>query len=157
MSNNESKPKSSWLHMVVLALGVSAASVGGMYMLNKHDRNAEKAAAEAPVIVAEKPIFVKVDPFTVNLNSERSSRMLYIGVTLRVGDQATADFLKEYMTTLRSRLLLKAGESKVEDLATTEGKDVLKANILALLEQPFSTPQPALKVEEVLFNEFIVQ
>jgi flagellar FliL protein len=109
------------------------------------------------VVVAEKPIFVKVAPFTVNLDSEHSSRMLYVGITLRVEDKATADFLNEYMTSLRSRLLIKAGESKVDVIATPEGKNALKANILALLNEPFSTPQPELKVKEVLFNEFIVQ
>lgn len=155
MSNNDSKTKTPWGAMILLMVGCSAASVGGMYMFNKHQ--AEATAAAPPVVVAEKPIFVKVAPFTVNLDSEHSSRMFYVGITLRVEDQVTADFLNEYMTSLRSRLLIKAGESKVDVITTPEGKNALKANILALLNEPFSTPQPELKVKEVLFNEFIVQ
>lgn len=155
MSNNGSNPKTPWLAMILLAAGCSAASVGGMYFFNKH--KTEAAVATPAVVVAEKPIFVKVAPFTVNLDSERSSRMLYVGITLRVEDQVTADFLNEYMTALRSRLLIKAGESKVDVISTPEGKNALKADVLALLKEPFSTPQPELKVKEVLFNEFIVQ
>jgi len=91
------------------------------------------------------------------LNSERSSRLLYTGISLRVGDKETADFINEYMPQLRSKLLVMIADLKVEDLATPEGKNALKANILALFDQPFATPQPKLKVDEVLFNEFIVQ
>jgi flagellar FliL protein len=154
MSSNNSNAKTPWLAMILLAVGCSAASVGGMYYFNKQKA---EAAAEPVVVVAEKPIFVKVDPFTVNLESERSSRMLYVGISLRVEDQVTADFLKEYMTALRSRLLIKAGESKIDVISTPEGKNALKAEVLAMLNEPFSTPQPELKVKEVLFNEFIVQ
>ncbi|WP_408601856.1 flagellar basal body-associated FliL family protein [Pseudomonas sp. PLMAX] len=156
MSTNESKQKTQWLPMILVAAICSGASVGGFYLLSKKDDAASKAKVEE-VVVAPKPIFVKVAPFTVNLNSERSSRLLYTGISLRVGDKETADFINEYMPQLRSKLLVMIADLKVEDLATPEGKNALKANILALFDQPFATPQPKLKVDEVLFNEFIVQ
>lgn len=156
MSNKEPKAKTPWLAMCALAVGCSAASGGAVYMMDKRDHKPE-VAAEAKPLVAEKPIFVKVAPFTVNLNSERSSRLLYTGITLEVGDQATADFLTEYATPLRSRLLVMMGNLKYEDVTKPEGKDAVKASIQALLAQPFATPQPELKVKEVLFSEFIIQ
>lgn len=156
MSTNESKQKTPWLPMILVAAICSGSSIGGFYLLSKNSAASTNEKVEE-VVVAPKPIFVKVAPFTVNLNSERSSRLLYAAISLRAGDKESADFITEYMPQLRSKLLVMIADLKVEDIATPEGKNVLKANILALFDQPFATPQPKLKVEEVLFNEFIVQ
>lgn len=156
MSANEQKQSKPWVSMLLTAALTSSLCVGGFYVISKQNAAPDTAKPEE-VVVAPKPIFVKVAPFTVNLNSERSSRLLYTGISLRVGDKATADFINEYMPQLRSKLLVMIADKKVEDLATPEGKSALKANILALFDQPFADPQPALKVEEILFNEFIVQ
>src|SRR5690606_27953295 len=102
------------------------------------------------------PIYVKVDPFTVNLAAESNTRqrLLHAGLWLRVDDQDTADFLKKHMPQLRSRLLLLAAESTPEQLTTDEGKLALSAKVMKTMEMPFTTPQPVLNITEVLYSEF---
>lgn len=57
---------------------------------------------------------------TVNLGD--ADRVLYIGITLRLKDEATRSRLSEYLPEVRSRLLLLFSRQDAAVLATEEGK-----------------------------------
>lgn len=161
MSSTDSKQKAKtpWMPialMVFLASGVSGG--GAYYFLSKKFESAAASSSEAAPIVAVAPIYLKIAPFTVNVKSDdRRPHLLYSGVSFKIGDIATQDFLNQHMTELRSRLLLLVADSKAEELVTTEGKDALAGKIKDIFKVPFTEPQPALLVNEVLFTDFIVQ
>lgn len=156
--------KALWLValLLVVALGVSAANI---YLL--WDQRGNPAQAQEPqgaedgtghATPASAPVFVKIAPFTVNLQSDQfDDRLLYVGLTLRVADAGTQTRLEELMPLLRSRLLLLLSEQKDAELVAPGGKQALASQILALFDQPLTQPQAPLPVEEVLFTEFIVQ
>jgi flagellar FliL protein len=60
------------------------------------------AKAEPPPPPA--PVFFPLDTFTVNLGD--ADRVLYVGITLRLKDEATRSRLNDYLPEVRSRLLL---------------------------------------------------
>lgn len=163
MANPESAGKRTpWLVIVLVILLCLAGIAAGAYFLlssGKLDHLlASSAEAPAAPVKAPTPLFVPISPFTVNLQSKPGEqRLLYIGLSLKVGDSATEGLLKEHMPEVRSRLLMLMASQQAEELVTPAGKDTLTAQILALFNTPLTSPQPPLAIDGVLFSDFIVQ
>lgn len=105
------------------------------------------------------PIFVDIEPFTINMQSSRGvSHLLYVGMTFMVGDAETRAILVDHMPQVRSRLLMQLSAQQADEITSIEGKTALAANLInALQEPPLADYRPELAIEEVLFTEFIVQ
>ena len=101
------------------------------------------------------PVFYALDTFTVNLGD--ADRVLYIGVTLRLKDEATRSRLSEYLPEVRSRLLLLFSRQDAAVLATEEGKKNLIAEIKTTLSTPLVAGQPKQDVTDVLYTAFILR
>lgn len=99
--------------------------------------------------------FYALDTFTVNLGD--ADRVLYIGITLRLKDEATRSRLSEYLPEVRSRLLLLFSRQDAAVLATEEGKQKLIAAIKATLSTPLVAGQPKQDVTDVLYTAFILR
>lgn len=145
--------------MVVLMGAVTATNV---YLVMSSQSGASAAAPEPPPPEEppelQDPVFLEIEPFTVNLqDGARGSRLLYVGLTLKLGDEASRAFLEGHRPQLRSRLLMLLSGKEAEAVRTPRGKEQLKSEILSLLGAPMAAGQPDLAVEDVLFTEFIVQ
>ncbi|MBF8222265.1 MULTISPECIES: flagellar basal body-associated protein FliL [Halomonadaceae] len=141
--------------LVILVAAVAAVNV---YLLLDQRGEAQASGPQEAQVQSPTPIFVRVDPFTVNLQSNRySDRLLYVGLTLKVGDEVTQEIIQEHLPLVRSRLLLLFSEQLDEDLKAPGGRQALAQQVLTLFDEPLTRPQPTLAVEEVLFTEFIVQ
>lgn len=145
-----------WLMMLLVVIS-SGAAAAAIYLVLRGDEPASQASVEvAPEPVA--PIFVEIDPFTVNLaDDDYGSRLLYTGMSLKVGNAETRDVLREHMPQVRSRLLILFSGQKAPDLTGQDGKERLAGEVIAVLDRPMTAHQPELAIEEVLFTEFIVQ
>ncbi|GAA5178716.1 flagellar basal body-associated protein FliL [Modicisalibacter zincidurans] len=153
------KSKPWWLAGLLIILLSVAGSVGVYLLLDSRSVASEDEVTQAaPPAEAEPPIFVSVQPFTVNIQSDDySQRLLYIGLSLKVGDEQSSELVKMHMPQVRSRLLMLLSSQNADDLITPQGKEKLSRQILALFDQPFSEPQPTLVVDDVLYTDFIVQ
>ncbi len=127
--------------VLVVVLGIG----GGAFLLLKKSGDADdgdgaavstkskgKHAAEAPVQAQRSsfdpkhpPIFVPLDPFTVNLADRDSERYAQVGVTLEIDDAKTADELKLYMPAIRNNILMVLSLRTAAQLSTREGKEKL--------------------------------
>ncbi len=144
-----------WLMVVLVVVSLSAAGAA-LYMVMGQGENRASQAQASPERQA--PIFVKVEPFTVNLADDaRGSRLLYTGLTLKVGNEETREILKEHMPQVRSRLLMLFSGQEASELTSPGGKAQLADDIVAALGDPMTEHQPELLVDDVLFTEFIVQ
>jgi flagellar FliL protein len=110
-------------------------------------------AAAAP----EKPIFVTLEPVTVNLQGEGRSRFLHIGLALRVRDEQTQARIAEAMPELRSRLLLLLSNRVPESLLSPQDKAKLADEIRDELNRPLAAGSPPQGIAAVAFNAFVVQ
>lgn len=124
-----------------------------------------KQASEHPgKPVAPPPVFYALEPFTVNLNggddgdSDGSDgHYLHVGLTLKIPNADTQHQLAAYLPELRSRILLLITARKPSDLATVKGKNKLSDDIRATIEQPFVKDGGSIKIDSVLFTDFVIQ
>ncbi|HEX7864177.1 MAG TPA: flagellar basal body-associated protein FliL [Variovorax sp.] len=143
---------------IVVAVGLIAAAGAAAYVfLPRFMGDAASTAAPAKAPVPEKPIFVMLEPLTVNLQSEGRSRFLQIGMALRVRDEHSKAQIVEFMPELRSRLLVLLSNRPPESLVTPEDKAKLADEIRKALNTPLTPETPELGISSVSFNIFVVQ
>jgi flagellar FliL protein len=141
------------LTTLLIALGVVivlAVGLGGGYYYYTTRSTAEAATQKPP-----QPIFVTIKPMTINLG--KRGQVLYIGLSLAVPDQATADRLTSHMPAVRNRVLLALSDQDADDLTSSAGKRRVARQLRARLRAPYRSDGKPLKINKVLFTNFIVQ
>ncbi|PND36000.1 flagellar basal body rod protein [Paucibacter aquatile] len=172
--------------VLVLVLGGGGAAL--LLMKKKppaDDEEGGEAAAhqEAPAHAAPKPgtppVFVPLDPFTVNLSDKDVDRFAQVGITLEVIDAKTADQIKAYLPAIRSNVLMVLSHKTSAELLSREGKEKLAREVLRESVRPMGIelededeheeeaapkkkkkkkkPAVVSPVTQVLFSTFIVQ
>ncbi|MDM0007962.1 flagellar basal body-associated protein FliL [Variovorax sp. J22G73] len=152
-----SKRSSKLLIAAVVVVGLAAAAAAAYTFVPHFMKPASETAEPAKVAAPEKPIFLMLEPLTVNLQSEGRARFLQIGMALRVPDEKTKAQIVEYMPELRSRLLMLLSNRTPDTLVTPEGKAKLAEEIRTTLNTPLAAGQPPLGISNVSFNTFVVQ
>ena len=149
---------SKLLWLMILLVLISTAAAGVAIYLVMSDRNDDSGNIQGLQLERQAPIFLKIDPFTVNLaDDDFGSRLLYAGLSLKVGDEETRTILQDHMPQVRSRLLMLFSGKQASELTSPEGKRRLGEEVVAVLSDPLTEPQPPLDIRDVLFTEFIVQ
>lgn len=157
MAKTKGSSKLLWLIILLILLSLAAAGAA-IYLLMGERSGANTGNAQTQQFERQAPIFVKIDPFTVNLADDNyGSRLLYAGISLKVSDTETREILDEHMPQVRSRLLLLFSGKQADQLITPDGKRRLSDEVVAVLSESLTESQPPLQIEDVLFTEFIVQ
>lgn len=139
--------------MAVTVLGVSATAI--TYLITNRDASPTASAAPAKTAPAT-PIFFVLEPFTVTLTSPHSERLLHVGITLKVADEASRQRLVNYLPVLRSRLLMLLSDQQVDELHSAHGKRELANAIRHAASAAMDGGEPQ-EVIDVLFTAFVVQ
>jgi len=115
------------------------------------------------------PVFVSLEPFTVNLSSEASDRYLQVGIDLKVSTPDVADKIKVHLPEIRNAILLILTSKKVDELNKIEGKNHLRAEIRDAVNKPIglykAPPEhsdllkwtPKKGAVDVLLTSFVIQ
>jgi flagellar FliL protein len=159
------KKKRSLLKIVLLLTPLLAIAAGAAFYFLQDEQPAEtdkrapakgaKAAKQEP---AKPPVFVTLEPFTVNLqHGDSSSQYLQVGLVLKISDDAVAEAIKLYMPEIRNRVLLLLSSKSAGDLATAEGKKTLSTELAHEILQPLTGKVPAKGLDSVLFTSFVIQ
>ncbi len=82
------------------------------------------------------PVFVALEPFTVNLADTDAERFAQIGVTLEIDDPKTGDTLKLFMPAVRNNILMVLSNKTAAQLLTLQGKERLAKAILNASVRP---------------------
>ncbi len=151
-------PKKSKKKLFIMLGGlllIVGGSGGAWYFMGDADHaEAGKQAKHEPL---KPPVFVAMEPFTVNLQQESVDQYLQVAFTLQVASQEQVEQIKLYMPLVRSRILLLLSSKKASELVSADGKKKLQEEILAQVKLPF-TPQAAPQaVSGVLFTSFVIQ
>lgn len=153
----ETPKKSRTLRVVsfsLLALALTGTAAGAAYYLNSK-RNGGNP--ETPVAVVEVPIFVALEPMTVNLQPNGRSRFLHVAVTLKMTEPKSRSQVTQYLPEVRSRVLTVLSNRAADSLVTTEERALLADEIMAALNQPFGANLPPQKIASVMFTTFMLQ
>jgi flagellar protein FliL len=127
----------------VAAIVLGGGGAGALVYMKKHKAAAEAAAAasedgdtdgapakhEKKKEKGEKPIFVPMDPFVVNLADHEADRYAQIGITLEVPDEKVSEDIRTYLPAIRNNILLLLAHKSSADLAGGEGKELLARQI----------------------------
>ena len=145
------KGKRIVLLVALAALGITAAAAAAYFYLDSKDK-------ATPVVTQPvDPIFIALDPFTVNLQPNSRARFLHVGVTLKVADAKSQSQVTQYLPEVRSRVLTVLSNRESESLVTPENKAQLVAELMAALNQPFAPNLPPQKIASVMFTTFMLQ
>lgn len=148
--------KSRTLRVVMfslLALALAGTAAGAAYYLGSN----RSGAPAAPAAVVEVPIFVALEPMTVNLQPNGRSRFLHVAVTLKMTESKSQSQVAQYLPEVRSRVLTVLSNRAADSLLTTEERALLADEIIAALNQPFAANLPPQKIADVLFTTFMLQ
>ncbi|HEX8957157.1 MAG TPA: flagellar basal body-associated protein FliL [Burkholderiaceae bacterium] len=157
-------PKKSKMKMIIIiaaAVVVVGAAAGGAFMFLHSGSNtpageAKKKEAKAEPVKA--PVFVTLEPFTVNLQTENGTdQFLQVALTLQVPNAEQEEKVKNFMPQVRSRLLLLLSSKKASELTSVDGKKKLTDEIIATVNQPFAEKGEPQQVSAVFFTSFVIQ
>lgn len=157
-SSNASKRSNKGLIALFALLAIAGAGFGGYTwwttQQTANPTNEDEKRANMP-----QPIFMDLEPFTVNLPglNESPDRVLYINVTLRLANEKSRKQLHEYLPEVRSRLLLLLSEQKSKTLSTHEGKLQLMQAIKETLSPTLIPGESGQDISDVLFTTFILR
>ncbi len=171
--------KSKKLLIIILAvvLVVVLAGGGAAFMLLKkgdHEEGDEEVAEETakPKKKDKKkeahaaPVFVNLDPFTVNLVPETGDQYLQVILSLELEDATADPQLKALTPKIRNNITLLLSSKKASELLPKEGKEklaeALKEEINSVIEPPKKNKKGEITTSEgpvksVLFTSFIIQ
>jgi flagellar FliL protein len=162
--------------VVILGLGLGLGYVVGHKKAATGDANAEQAAAEKAKKKEEPqkpPVFVALEPFTVNLQPDTAGeQFLQAVVSLRVPDEKKGEELKAYMPQIRHEILSLASAKKASEITTPDGRETLAEDIKDTVNEVLGYDPPrrsrrkkkdddaaddGAPVMAVYFTQFIVQ
>ena len=147
------KKRKPGLLLAMLALGIAAAGAAGGYYYFYYLSRPHTPVVEAPAA----PIFVALEPFTVNLLPGGRSRFLHVALTLKVGDAKSQALVAQYLPEVRSRVLTVLSNREGDALVAAADKTKLASDIMAALNQPFAANLPPPKIASVMYTAFMLQ
>jgi flagellar protein FliL len=143
---------------VLLAVGLSVGAT--IFFLSKGDaaKPAEPVAAAAAVPVKQPAIYEELVPaFVVNFTHQGRPRYMQVSVALQSRDQAALDALKVHMPVLRNRLVMLFSSQDFDSLLTPVGKDMLRQQATASVQELAEKETGKTVVEQVLFTNLVLQ
>jgi flagellar FliL protein len=149
------KSKKKLIIMIVGAVVLLSAIGGGaaMFLGKKGGAKDKEHKTEA----AHPPVFLPLEAFVVNLQSEGGDKYLQVNMTLQVPDEAQVNLIKANAPQVRSRLLMLLSSKDATEILTPEGKEKLIQEITTQVNLPFSSHGEPQKVDGVFFTSFVVQ
>jgi len=144
---------------VLLAVGLSVGAT--IFFLSKDDKADADAApvAAAPVApVKQAAIYEELTPaFVVNFTHQGRARYMQVGVALMSRDQVALDALKVHMPVLRNRLVMLFSSQDFDALLTPVGKEMLRQQATASVQELAQKETGKTVVEQVLFTNLVLQ
>jgi flagellar FliL protein len=148
------KPTLKFILLLAGLTALAAAAAAGATWYLSSQRHAD---AGPVAVLPAAPIFVAVEPVTVNLQPNGRARFLHAGVTLKLPDAKAQALVTEYLPEVRSRVLTVMSNRSSDALITPEDKAKLAAEIMESLNQPLVANLPSLKISSVMFTTFMLQ
>jgi len=177
----DAAPKKSKKLIIIIALVVvllAVAGAGAFLMMSgsseEEEYDEDEVAEETTKKPAKKkkkddalpPVFVNLDPFTVNLVPEVGDQYLQVVLSVELDEAPSQATLAMMMPRIRNNVTLLLSSKKASELQSKEGKEQLASEIMveinAAIEPPTRNKRgevipPEGPVVSVLFTSFIIQ
>lgn len=149
------KGKGKLMIVIIAAIVLLGGGGGaGWYFLHAKKTGDEKQVKhEDP---AKPPVFVKLEPFTVNLTADGEDHYLQTDIDLKVADAKVSDEIKVHMPEIRNNVLLLLSSKTASALSSMEGKQKLSNEIKEQINKVLHA-KDADGVSGVFFTSFVIQ
>lgn len=176
---DQAPKKSKKLLIIILGVVLLLVLGGGaaVFLLKKgddHGEDEEDAAETTHVKKKEKkakeavhPVFVNLEPFTVNLLPESGDQYLQVSLSIEFEEPTAEHEVKAQMPKIRNNITLLLSGKKPSELLTKEGKEKLADELRDAVNDVLEPPKRNKKGEvvrseegpakDVLFTSFIIQ
>lgn len=153
--------------IAVAVIGIGGA--GAAYFLGYLPGGSAEAATNAAAeevqldehgnpIVAGRPIFMPINPpFVVNFTHLGTLRYLQISLSVMYNEQRIIERVSEQLPAVRNELILLLSDQQFEKLSTAEGKEQLRAEMIAAINHRVLTPEDTNIQGEVFITNFVMQ
>lgn len=146
------KGRKGLLVVVVLLVLAGAGGGGAWWWLN---RDAGTAQANAPT--SRPPVFMNLEPFTVNLLGEDGERYLQTSIVFQVADEKAMETMKAYLPVIRNRILLLLSSKRPSDLASPAGKAKLVEEVTGAVRESIPGTTPERGIVQAYLGAFVIQ
>jgi flagellar FliL protein len=141
------------LIVAVALLLLGGAGGGGTWWWMSRDAG----SAQAKVPPMRPPVFMNLDPFTVNLLEEDGEHYLQTSIVFQVTDEKAMETMKSYLPVIRNRILLLLSGKRPSDLATPAGKAKLVDELTAAVRESVPGTTPERGIVQAYLGSFVVQ
>jgi len=125
---HKNSSKKMLIGAIAALLLIIVAGAGWYFTKGKNDSpHAEEVKAAPP----KAPIFVPLEPFTVNLQREVTDQYLQMGITLKLYESDVESKIKASLPEVRSKILQLLTTKTASELLTSEGKNKLVKEIIS--------------------------
>lgn len=143
---------------IVVILLLAGGGFAGWTLLKSKgaDENAPSEEVSGPGVPQDEvPVTYTLNTYIVNLmgNSGMSNRYLKVGVLLGIADASYIPVVEKFKPMLDDAALILLSSKTYNDLATVEGKIVLKQEFISRVNQILGGNM----VNKIYFSEFVVQ
>lgn len=150
------KSRKGLVFALLALLLLAGGGAGGWWWWSQEGQAPADKAKAADRKPAKPPVFVSLDPFTVNLQEENGEHYLQLQVVYHVADEKVTEQLKVYLPILRNRLLILLAAKRPSELNAPEGKAKLVSELLAAARE--SVPGlPPEQIQQALLGAFVIQ
>jgi flagellar FliL protein len=156
-TDGEEAPKKKSKMLIFIIIGVLVFLLGGGagYYFVMMKKDPAQSTEVKKVVEPKDPIYVVLEPFTVNLSG--GGQYLQMAITLQMKDDKSGVRIKAYLPSVRSRILLLISSKTAEEITNEEGKLTLKSEIKEAIEKPFAEGASPIEIFEVLITAFVIQ
>jgi flagellar FliL protein len=103
-------------------------------------------------------IYTPLDPpFVVSFEDDGGSRFLQLTLQAMARDEHTIDQIKTHAPALRNAFLFLISSYKIDELATLQGKEKLRAEMLARGNEIMERNTGQAGIEEIFFTSLVIQ
>jgi len=143
--------------MIVAAVLLVGATVGAtLYFSGALEEKSENE--KKPLGEINPTLYLKLEPeFIVNFSAEQAVNYIQLEIELMARDQQYIALAEQNMPAIRHQILLLLSGQQYTELKTVEGKNKLRAEILARVQEIIGTNPKVPGIEAVYFTMFIMQ
>jgi len=156
IEEGEKKGKGKLIILIAaILLGIGVGAGGVFFMVGGSD---ESAAEEELVPQHVQAIYYRFDnPFIVTVMSGGKQRYLQVNVTVKTKDQGVVKQLKNHKPVVKSALNNLFGAQDLNHMQSAQGRMDLNEEAMNVVQTFITSKDENLKIEKVLFTDFVMQ
>ena len=147
--------------LIAVAVLLLAAIAAGAVLFLKEDPSADGEAATEAAATAPKmadPVYQGLDPdFVVAFQNPKTVRFIKLSVEVMARDDDVIEDVRLHMPAIRDKVIMLLSSKDEEGLLDVDGKEKLREELLAAIQEVLVKNTGAPGIEAVYFTNFVMQ